>query len=214
MNLQALLKAPALAEEFERLRLDLGARYVAVAGAQGGEGVTTVAARLACALAPHGRVLLAEGNVRRPALARELGLNGPGLLDWDLQGALPTQSLPGFAQLAVLTAGMASPRADAPTLPERLAAAAKRAREEHDFVVWDTPAASRFPDLLAISAHCDGVLVVVEMDRSRVDGLQFLRNTLDRAQVRILGSVLNRSGRYWPRTSRAERAAQSATATR
>ena len=38
--------------------------------------------------------------------------------------------------------------------------------------------------------------------------------TLDRAQVRILGSVLNRSGRYWPRTSRAERAAQSATPTR
>jgi hypothetical protein len=40
------------------------------------------------------------------------------------------------------------------------------------------------------------------MDGSRVDELRFLRDTLARAQIPILGSLLNRSGRYWPRPRR------------
>ena len=207
MKLLDLLRSPALAEEFERLRRDLGARHVAIAGAEGGEGVTTVAARLAFSLAGQGRVLLAEGNLRRPSLARELKLDGPGLLDWDLQGALPTQALPGLPNVAVLTAGKAGAEVDAASLPSRLGAAAQRARQEFDWVVWDTPAATGYPDLQAVAAHCDGVLVVVEMDRSRVDSLLFLRDTMDRAQVRILGSILNRSGRYWPRAPQVQRPA-------
>lgn len=210
MKLADLIQSPAFADEFERLRRDLGARHIAVTGARGAEGVTSVAARLACSLSGEGRVLLAEGNLRLPSLANELGLRGPGLLDWDLQGPLPTQVMPGHPKLAVLTAGKTGATlgvGDAQSLPARLGAAARRAREDFAFVVWDTPAATRFPDVLAVAGHCDGVLVVVEMDRSRVDGLQFLRDTLERAQVRILGCVLNRSGRYWPPRTRYQPAA-------
>jgi len=203
MKLLDLLRTPALNEEFERLRRDLAARHIAVAGASGGEGVSSVAARLACGLADQGQVLLAEGNVRRPSLARELGLAGPGLLEWDQQAPLPVHSLPDFPGLAVLTAGRPGTPIDAATLPARLTAAAQRARQDYGWVVWDTPPAARYPDLLALAAHCEGVLVVVEMDRSRIDSLQYLRDTLDRAQLRVLGSLLNRSGRYWPRAPRA-----------
>lgn len=211
MKLADLIQSPAFADEFERLRIDVGARHIAVTGAHGAEGVTSVATRLACSLSGAGRVLLAEGNLRFPSLAVGLDLKGPGLLDWNLQGPLPTQAMPGHPELAVLTAGKTGvqPLATdvAQTLQARLAAAARRAREDFDFVVWDTPAATRFPDLLAVASHCDGVLVVVEMDRSRVDGLQFLRDTLERAEVPILGCVLNRSGRYWPPRTRYQPAA-------
>lgn len=210
MKLADLIQSPAFADEFVRLRRDLGARHIAVTGAHGAEGVTSVAARLACSLSGEGRVLLAEGNLRLPSLANGLGLRGPGLLDWDLEGPLPTQVMPNHPELAVLTAGKTGARLgvdDAQSLPARLGAAARRAREDFAFVVWDTPAATRFPDVLSVAGHCDGVLVVVEMDRSRVDGLQFLRDTLERAQVRILGCVLNRSGRYWPPQTRYQPAA-------
>lgn len=207
MRLEQLLRSPALAEEFERLRVGLAARHVMVVAAQGGEGVTTVAALLASSLASQGPVLLAEGNLRKPALARELGLDGPGLLDWDLQGPLPTQAWPGCPQLQVLTAG----RAGSETVPlaTRLAAAAERARRDHAHVVWDTPPAARFPDLQALAAHNDGAVVVAEVDRSRIDSLQFLRDALQRARLPILGSVLNRSGRYWPRQPRTPAAADT-----
>ena len=205
MKLGQLLQSPAFTDEFERLRRDLGARHIAVTGAHGAEGVTSVAASLACSLSGMGRVLLAEGNLRKPSLATELGLKGCGLLDWDLQGPLPTQAMPGHPEVAVLTAGKSGATlnaVDALSLQARLGAAAQRAREDFAYVVWDTPAATRFPDLLAVARHCDGVLVVIEMDRSRVDGLHYLRDTLERARVPILGSVLNRSGRYWPPQTR------------
>lgn len=209
-TLLQLLHTPALQEEFERLGGTLRADHVAATAASGGEGVTTVAALLACSLAASGPVLLVEANLRHPALAHELALHGPGLLDWDGSGPLPVHTLPGWPQLTILTAGSgaASPAAGA----ARLSAVARRVRADFARSVWDTPAAARHPDLQALSGFCDGALVVAEMDRSRIDHLLFLRETLQRAQLPILGSVLTRSGRHWPRSKL--RAAPAAAAVR
>ena len=209
-TLLQLLQTPALHEEFERLCGTLRAEHVAVTAASGGEGVTSIATLLACSLAASGPVLLVEGNLRQPTLARELALHGPGLLEWDGSGPLPVHTLSGWPQLAILTAGggATSPAPGA----ARLSAVARRVRADFARSVWDTPAATRHPDLQALTGLCDGALVVAEMDRSRVDHLLFLRETLQRAKLPILGSVLNRSGRYWPRSKL--RAAPAAAAVR
>ena len=83
-------------------------------------------------------------------------------------------------------------------LDEHLHTAAQRARQDHDMVVWDAPAMTQWSDAVPLAAACDGVVVVIEMDETRVDALRFLRDTLARHRIPILGSVLNRSGRYWP----------------
>lgn len=212
MTLRSLLTSGQLADEFARLRSDLAAlrpapRHIVVLGASGGEGVTTVAAHLAVALAAvaePNRVLLAEGNVHRSALAKELGLqSGNGLLDWDLKAPLPTQPCPGAERLRVLAAGTGAKRLGGPSNQERLLAAVAKARDEYDCVIWDAPAVTSHADGLTLAGACDGALVVVEMDQSRVDGLAYVRDSLERNHARLLGSVLNRTGRYWPRPGRA-----------
>lgn len=204
MKLLDLLRTPALHEEFERLRGGVHASHVLVAAASSGAGASSVAALLACSLAGIGSVLLGEGNLRRPCLSSALQLDGPGLLDWDGQGPLPTQLMAEWPGLQILTAGRgALPHGG--NLPKLLDAAARQARRQFERCVWDSPAASLYPDMQALAAHCDGALVIAEMDRSHIDSLLFLRDTLHRARLPILGSVLNRSGRYWPR--RAVRAA-------
>ena len=188
----------ALMQEFTRLREELPARHIAVTGARGGEGASTVALGIARALASRGPTLLAEGNLRQPVLARRLGLNGPGLAGWDRLAPLPIQELPDSSGLSVLCAGTPAPAGhhDAAAL---LAAAALAARERFAQVVWDTPPLTLHADLLALGPYIDGALVVVEMDSSRVDELRFLRDALARANMPIVGSLLNRTGRYWPR---------------
>lgn len=190
-----------LMQEFDRLREELPARHIAVTGARGGEGASTVALGIAQALAVRGPTLLAEGNLRRPVLAQRLGLQGPGLAAWDRQGPLPIQDLPGANGLSVLCAGAPLRAAGADDVSV-LAAAAEVARSRFSQVVWDTPALIDHPDLLVLGPHIDGVLVVVEMDGSRVDELRFLRDVLARAGIPIIGSLLNRAGRYWPRPRR------------
>ena len=203
MRFDGPLQSPDLLQEFERLREELPVCAIAITGARGGEGVTTVTLGIARALAARGPTLLAEGNLRQPMLAQRLGLQGPGLLDWDRAGALPVQDLPEVPGLSVLCGGQGSARGlGRDDIPALLAAAAKRARTQFAQVIWDTPPLTLHPDLLVLAPGIDGALVVVEMDRSRQDELQFLRDVLARAQIPILGSLLNRSGRYWPRPKR------------
>lgn len=207
MDREIVLMSSALAEEFVRLRGTLLAmepmpRSVAVIGVSGGEGASVVAARLAFSLAAVrslGKVLLAEGNVRQPSLAKTLGLaDHPGLLNWDGSGPLPTQELTRPQSLTVMVAGCRAETAPLTALDEHLHTAAQRARQDHDMVVWDAPAMTQWSDAVPLAAACDGVVVVIEMDETRVDALRFLRDTLARHRIPILGSVLNRSGRYWP----------------
>lgn len=211
MELRQLLESRSLAEEFVRLRGDLASlqpapRHIVVLGPVGGEGVTSVATRLAVALSTTlspGRVLLAEGNTYQPSLAQALGLGAStGLLDWDQTSALPVQPFPGVDALSIMVAGQAKAKSTGPDWGTHLSAAARRARTDFDHVVWDAPAATRWADGLTLAAESDGVVVVIEMDATRTDSLSFLRAALDRNRTPILGSVLNRTGRYWPRSAR------------
>lgn len=211
MELRDLLDSRLLAEEFVRLRGDLAAlhpapRHIVVIGAVGGEGVTSVATRLALALSTQhgsGGVLLAEGNIHQPSLADALCAEAsPGLAEWDPDEPLPVQPFPGAPALSLLTVGTAHERAHGSAWSAHLTAAARRARTDFGHVVWDAPPLTRWADGLALAAECDGALVVIEMDETRHDSLLFLRDALARNRTPILGSVLNRSGRYWPRSPR------------
>jgi Mrp family chromosome partitioning ATPase len=113
------------------------------------------------------------------------------------------QELPETPGLFVLCGGQEGARSlRDDDIPALLGAAARQARTQFAQVIWDTPPLTFHPDLLVLAPHVDGALVVVEMDSSRVDELRFLRDVLARAQIPIIGSLLNRSGRYWPRPRR------------
>ena len=155
-----------------------------------------------------GKVLLAEGNVRQPSLAQVLGCPAhPGLLNWDAASPLPVLEISRPQALSVMVAGESGNPQSLLALDDRLQKAAEKARESFDMVIWDAPAMTRWSDAVALAGACDGVIVVIEMDETRVDALRFLRDTLARHRIPILGSVLNRTGRYWPRRRAAPAAA-------
>src|SRR5262249_1374176 len=86
-----------------------GAQIIMVASALGGEGKTTLASHLVASLARAGRrVLLVDGDLRRPALHKVFNLPAhPGLAELlrgevDLNAAIQAGPIPG---LSVLTAG-------------------------------------------------------------------------------------------------------------
>lgn len=207
MMLRELALSPQLVAECRRVEPALRGRHIVLTGSQGGEGVSTLATALAITLAHTGRVLLAEGNLRNPCLARALGFNGPTLAQWAFNTPLPLQSSQDRPNLSLLAAGRADAGTDDAAIAERLSKAAELAHAMFETVIWDCPPLTSYPDLLAIGAKANGAVVVVEMDRSRADSLQFLRDALERAEIPVLGSMLNRSGRYWPRGRKSYRAA-------
>jgi capsular exopolysaccharide synthesis family protein len=164
----------ALRHLVELRRQVTGARVLVVTSPGAGDGKTTTAINLAGALAqdPGARVLLIDADLRDPAVALRLGLEGtgrPGLAEaiLDRGRALETavEPVPAF-NLHLLRAGrprggpyelLASPR-----LAELLA----EARERFDHVLVDSPPLVPFPDGRVLAGHADGCLLVVCASRT------------------------------------------------
>jgi Mrp family chromosome partitioning ATPase len=200
-----------VAEEYRRLCTSLrtavpSAKSLMVLSCAEGEGTTTVAMNLARSFAenPRCRVLLVDANVRAPSLHRWFDLDlAPGLLECDGMDAPAYQATQAIPNLYVLTAGVRGEHSLSwVEATASLGTIAKQIREEFDVAVWDSAPVTRYPDGILLARLVDGVLVVVQPDRTRVDALGFLRDELTRAGVTVLGAVLNRNGRFYPRTLR------------
>jgi len=187
----------------EELRL-LGARVrdickhrriscLAVTSALPGEGKSTLSVGLAGALArqPGRRVLLIEVDLRRPSLARALGLQpSNGLGEW-LHGY--TDDLPirtaAPAGFSLLVAGQAPLESPEILGSPRMDALLKSARGAFDYVVLDAMPLVPVTDATFMQDLVDGFLLVVRYrmaSRAAVEqGLAKLR------PGRVLGLVMN-----------------------
>jgi Mrp family chromosome partitioning ATPase len=174
--------------------LDRPLRCVGLVSASPGEGKTTLAVGLAAALAqePGRRVLLFEGDLRRPAIERYLGLSPePGVGDW-LEGTsgrrVPLRRLvpQGFF---LLPAGRFVGRRPELLQSARMAALFHAARQCFDYVVVDCPPLGPVADSLLLQDLVDGFLCVV---RSRHTPVDLIQKGLARLRAdRVRGLIFN-----------------------
>jgi capsular exopolysaccharide synthesis family protein len=160
------------------------------------EGKTTVSANLAISLAQRRpqKVLLLEGDLRRPALSSRFGLRQlPGLSEW-LQGG--QAAITGIyhleeAGLWFLPAG--SPPANPLELmqSERLTDLMDQLTEWFDWILIDSPPVVPLADTSVWMRSADGTLMVTREGTTKKRHLQHGLQDLDRSKM--LGVVLNNS---------------------
>lgn len=195
------------AEQYQGLRLRIermararGLRTIAVSSPAAGDGKTTTAINLAGALADDraARVLLVDGDLRRPAIAGQLALPAaaPGFADalGDGGPALDevVQRLDAY-NLSVVPAGASRPGASQILRSRRLDDLLALARSRHDYVVIDTPPLLAVFDSALLAKWVDGILLVVAANRTPRKLLGEALNLLDPSKV--LGIVFNRDDR-------------------
>jgi len=174
-------------------------KTIGVVSALDGEGATLTALNLALSLAaePGQSVVLADLNLRRPALAALLGLNAGAGLEQYFRGGLDLYEIatglmgvdglvvvPTRAPLGASTESLAGPRS-------RALLASLRELAGPGLVLLDLPAALLSDDVLAIAPLLDGVVMVASARRTRRD--DFARVDQMLGGVRVVGTVLNRS---------------------
>lgn len=180
----------------ETMRKDAHLHVVAVTSPGVGDGKTMTAINLAGALAqaPEARVLLADVDLRRPAVTRQLGLGGsrrslvgtlrdPGLTLEDT-----VEHLPRF-NLSVLPAGGSAVTPYELLTSPRLEALLEEARQRYDYIVLDTPPFVPVPDCRLIAKCVDGFLIVVAAHRTPRGVLAEALDLMDLAKV--VGLVFN-----------------------
>jgi capsular exopolysaccharide synthesis family protein len=202
----------AEAEAFHLIRahlryfnVDRELRALMVASAAPGDGKTTVARHLAAAAARMGsRVLLVEADLRRPTLARQLGLGpGPGLADVligavslaaakrtiDLDEPLPGR--PATRSFDVLLAGAAPPNPGELIESRAMEGLLALANSTYELVVIDTPPLTAVSDAFPLLHKVDGVIVVGRVGHNRRDVAERLHETLASMNAPMLGVVAN-----------------------
>jgi capsular exopolysaccharide synthesis family protein len=166
------------------------------------EGVTTVAANLAVALASVGaqQTLVLDGNMDDPAVATVFQVSGsPGLAELlrgvdDADRCIQPSSI---GRLSVLAAGAADDEA-AVFNPQAAKELLCRLRRQFDFIVADLPPVNEPSTCLALAGMFDGVLLVVEAERVGCEAALRAKQQLALAKAPLWGAVFNkRKQRSW-----------------
>jgi capsular exopolysaccharide synthesis family protein len=204
-HLVTLLPVPAPElEDYHTLRYALeekGAggtlRVIAVTSPVVGDGKTTTAVNLAGVMARRrgARVLLIDADLRRPSVARVLGVTDVGhrgladaLENPDCALLDVTTPMPG-ANLDVVATSTALRDPFELLRGPRLGQLLQDARQRYDVVVLDTSPLLLVPDSRILQTAVDGVLLVVAAHRTRRKLIAEAITLVDRS--RLLGTVFN-----------------------
>ncbi|QCB94429.1 polysaccharide biosynthesis tyrosine autokinase [Cellulomonas shaoxiangyii] len=188
------------AEAFRRLQANLQylesgrpLRTIVVTSAMAGEGKTSTSVNLATAVAERGAsVLLVDADLRMPAVAPALGLEGGAGLTTVLIGRARLEEVVqtwGLPNLHVLPAGDRPPNPsqllDSPAMHALLDEAAQR----YDLVVVDSPPVLPVVDAALLGRRSDGVLLVTRLRTTRRQQLRGALAALGRVGATCLGFV-------------------------
>jgi polysaccharide biosynthesis transport protein len=193
---------PAASEAFRTLRATLaatvgeGAHSVLITSSSEAEGKSSAAINFAEALALAGRrALLIEGDLRRPTIARALGIQpiiGIGAVlvnDVSMEDAIVTTPEYGRNLGFLLVERNADALADRLSLPTARKLVAE-AEGLADVVVIDSPPLTQVIDALPIAQEVDAVVIMARVGTSRLNRLVALGEILEQGGIKPAGIVV------------------------
>lgn len=160
------------------------------------EGKTTTAVTLAVALAEAGqRVLLVDADLRRPRVAKAMGVESETGLTTVLVGQA---TLPEVVQqwmgtsLDVLSAGRRAPNPSELLGSEAMGRLVDEMTASYDMIIMDATPVLPVTDALVLTKWVSGVIVVARIDSARRPQIGAMIQSLDQVNANIVGVVANR----------------------
>lgn len=192
---------------------DLGIKVFVVSSTVAEEGKTTITVNLGVAMARKGlRVILVDGDLRRPQLHDILGVDNTGGLSTVLEGrAQAMESLSEIAEepapapgveaflrptsvdnLLVLTSGPTPHDPISLLESQRMKDLVEELRGMADFILIDTPPIFHVGDVLTLTPLVDANLFVVGAYEVKQHEVTWAKHLLSNVEANILGAFLNK----------------------
>ena len=169
---------------------------IVVTSSMRGEGKSTTAVNLSYVLASAGKkVLLVDGDLRIPSVAKKMGISStPGLTD--LLMGFENQDLSEFKS-EISNNWYIIPSGELPPNPSELLGSRRMEtllgilKEHFDYIVIDLPPVNLVSDALAVSNYITGMIVVIRQDYTEKKELENCFRQLKLSNVNVLGCVMN-----------------------
>ena len=169
-----------------------------ITSSQPGEGKTVTALNLAFAMAQKGdRVLLIDADMRRPGIAKELGLSSTHGLSGILTGGYDysphlLSKIDIVNGLSLLPSGPFPPNPAELLCSMKMDALITRLRQDFDHIILDSPPVLPITDATILSSLADGVIMIVESETTTRAALSRTCRVIEQAGGKIIGTVLNK----------------------
>lgn len=197
-------------EAFRQLRTNLQFvdvdnphKVIVVTSSLPGEGKTTTLCNLAIALASAGsKVLVIEGDLRRPKIADLLGLERAVGLTSILAGRVRVeQAVQPWAGGAfdVLASGPLPPNPSELLGSQHMKVVLTELRAQYDVVLIDSPPLLPVTDAAAVAPATDGAILVCRFKETTRDQVTAAVEALDAVSARVLGTVFTMVPNTGPR---------------
>lgn len=190
------------AEAFRQLRTNLQfvdiehpLRSVVVTSSVPGEGKSTTTCNMAITLAQAGvRVILVEGDLRRPRIADYMGMEGAVGLTSVLLGRTPLEdALQPFGDgvLQVLPSGPLPPNPSELLGSSGMEDLLRRLEARADIVLIDAPPLLPVTDAAVLGSLTSGLIMLVRSNSTRREQLKRATATVHGVGATVLGVILN-----------------------
>jgi tyrosine-protein kinase Etk/Wzc len=171
-------------------------RTLLVTSARKGEGKSTTLINLACAIAAAGKkVIVVDTDLRNPSLQRvlktrfDVGVTSVIAGESSLDDALQPTAHPG---LMILPAGPIPPNQSELIQSHAMKTLIDDLKSRCDMVIFDSPPTLLVADAMLLASELDGAIILSESGGVTRKEVQYVRDTLQVAKVRILGVILNK----------------------
>jgi polysaccharide biosynthesis transport protein len=159
------------------------------------EGKTTIATNLAIVMSQLGRrVILIDADLRRPRVHRALGISNVMGLSDVLRNHATIQEVTqpwGNSNLIVITSGSLPPNPAEVLSSDAMIDVMNNLKSIADVVVIDSPP-SLLADSSVLAARVDGVLLVIQSNKTQLNSAMAMIEQLKRVGARVVGVALNR----------------------
>jgi tyrosine-protein kinase len=190
------------AEAFRTLRTNLQfadvdhpPRVLVVTSPLPNEGKSTSACNIALTLAMGGaRVVLVDGDLRKPKIGEYLGMSSAAGLSSVLAGRHELRDVIatyGREMLAVLPSGPTPPNPSELLSSQQMTDLITTLANHYDVVVIDAPPLLPVTDAAILGSIADGAVLVIRYGRTRREEVQRALQQLSRVNAKLLGTVLN-----------------------
>jgi len=167
-----------------------------------GEGNSTVIINFAMTLASEGdRVLLVDADLRNPSFHHVFNLERKkGLSELFLGKSTLLDVIKGtpFNNLFIITCGVAYSDPLSVFESHSLSSYIEEMKQHADWVLFDAPPINSSNDAITLGAKVDGVVMVVEAEKTRWEVAENAKQRIESAKGTVLGVVLNNRKFYIP----------------
>jgi capsular exopolysaccharide synthesis family protein len=170
-------------------------RKLTVTSAGPGEGKSMTVCNLAAIYAQAGqKTLIIDADMRRPAIHHTFFISNRFGLSHVLSNRCEAHEVISetfVSNLYALPSGVIPPNPAELLASNRMKTLLDELEHDFDVILLDTPPVLSLADAQIVSAQCDGVLLVIDSGRTKIQMVQKAKEKLEMAGARILGAVLN-----------------------